>query len=150
MQRIDYPATAPAGVKALGSVYGYVQSCGLPHSLVELTYLRVSQINGCAFCIDMHTRALLELLMSAEKLMLVSVWREAGQIFDDLEQAALGWAEVVTQISNAHPSDDQYDQVRAVFSEKETVDLTIAIGLMNTYNRLAISMGRVPKFVTQE
>ena len=81
-QRLNYTAIAPAGVKALGGVYGYTLQCGLPGSLVNLVYLRISQINGCAYCIDMHSRDLIKGGLAVEKLVLVPAWREAGGLFD--------------------------------------------------------------------
>jgi AhpD family alkylhydroperoxidase len=142
-QRMNYAATAPGGMKALGSVYSYVAQSGLPATLIELVYLRVSQINGCAYCIDMHSRALLKAEVSVEKLVLVPASDEAGTLFSDQEKAALKWAEVVTRVSDTHVPEAAYTEARASFSEKELADLTIAIGLMNAYNRLAISF-RVP------
>lgn len=142
-QRMDYNAAAPAGVKALGGVYGYILQSGLPKALLTLVYLRVSQINGCAYCIDMHTRDLLEDGMSIEKLVLVSAWRESGAMFQTTERAALAWAETVTRVADTGVPDAEYQAVAAVFDEKQLADLTIAIGLMNLYNRLAIGF-RVP------
>jgi AhpD family alkylhydroperoxidase len=142
-QRMNYAAAAPGGTKALGAVYGYVAQSGLPATLIELVYLRVSQINGCAYCIDMHCRTLLKAGMPVEKLVLVPAWDDAGNLFDERESAALKWAEVVTQVSDTHVPEAAYAEARAAFSEKELADLTIAIGLMNAYNRLAISF-RVP------
>jgi AhpD family alkylhydroperoxidase len=146
-ERIDYTAVAPAGVKTLGEVYGYVLGCGLPAMLVELVYLRVSQINGCAYCLDMHSRALLKAGCGIEKLVLVQTWREAGELFDTREKAALAWGEIVTRVSETEVPDADYRAASAVFSDKELVDLTIAIGLMNAYNRLAISFRARPKAV---
>ena len=142
-QRMNYAGAAPGGMKALGSVYSYVAQSGLPAILIELVYLRVSQINGCAYCIDMHCRALLKAGVPVEKLVLVAVWDDAGPLFDERESAALKWAEVVTRVSDTHVPEAAYAEARAAFSEKELADLTIAIGLMNAYNRLAISF-RVP------
>lgn len=88
-QRIDYTKTSPTGVKALGGVYTYVAQCGLENTLVELVNLRVSQINGCAYCLDMHTRDLLKKGLSPVKLALVQVWEEAGEVFTAREKAAL-------------------------------------------------------------
>ncbi len=147
-ERLDYGSVAPAGVKALGGVYGYLLQCGLSTRLIELVYLRVSQINGCAFCIDSHCRALLKDGVTVEKLVLVQVWREAEALFDAREKAALAWAETVTRVSETEVSDSHYQAARAVFSDKELVDLTIAIGLMNAYNRMAISFRRPPEAVT--
>jgi AhpD family alkylhydroperoxidase len=95
-QRMNYNAAAPAGMKALDAVYGYVRQSGLPSRLVDLVFLRVSQINGCAYCIDMHSRDLLKAGLPVEHLVLVTAWPEAGSIFDEQERAALAWVEVVT------------------------------------------------------
>lgn len=145
--RLDYNKAAPAGIKALGTVYGYVTQSGLSPVLVDLVYLRVSQINNCAFCLDMHTRDLLNKGQSIEKLALIQAWREAGKLFDDRERAALAWAETVTRVAETAVPDEAYEAAHAVFSEKELVDLTIAIGLMNTYNRMAISFRNPPQAV---
>lgn len=142
--RIDYTGAAPAGVKALGGVYGYIAQCGLDELLIELVYLRVSQINGCAYCLRMHTADLTRKGVSAEKLALVQVWREAESYFDVRERAALRWAESVTLIAHTNAPDEDFEAVSLVFSEKEVADLTIAVGLMNSFNRLAISLRRPP------
>ncbi len=144
-ERIDYANIAPGGVKALGSVYGYVMQSGLPSRLVDLVYLRVSLINGCAYCIDMHTRDLLKHGLTTEKLALVPVWRETGGLFDARERAALAWAETVTRVADTAVPEADYQSASAVFSEKELVDLTIAIGLMNLFNRMAISFRKTPE-----
>ncbi|MBM0108538.1 carboxymuconolactone decarboxylase family protein [Steroidobacter sp. S1-65] len=142
-QRMDYHAVAPAGVKSLGGVYGYVMQSGLPKQMLTLVFLRVSQINGCAYCIDLHSRDLLKEGMATEKLVLVPSWRESGALFDRTERAALAWAETVTCVAETHVPDADYEAAAAVFDQKQLADLTIAIGLMNVYNRLAISF-RVP------
>ncbi|MDB5685954.1 MAG: carboxymuconolactone decarboxylase family protein [Rhizorhabdus sp.] len=142
--RIDYAAASPAGVKALGHVYGHILQSGLDPALVDLVYLRVSQINGCAYCIDMHSRDLLKRGLDVAKLVLVPVWREAGALFDPTEQAALGWAETVTLVADTGIPDDAYDAAAAVFGDTALADLTIAIGLMNAYNRLGIGFRAVP------
>ena len=144
-KRLDYNETAPSGAKALGSVYGYVMQSSLPPVLVDLVYLRISQINNCAYCLDMHTRELLSKGVAIEKLALVQAWSEAGALFDERERAALAWAESVTRVTDTGVPDDAYDEARAVFDEKDLVDLTIAIGLMNAYNRLAISFRNTPQ-----
>ncbi len=143
-ERIDYNAVAPRGVKALYGVHSYVSQSGLPPTLLAAVYLRVSLINGCAYCIDMHSRELRDLGVTVEKIAMVPVWREAGALFDDREKAALAWAETVTLVSATGVPDDDYAAVSAQFDEKEIVDLTIAIGLMNAYNRMAISFRAVP------
>ena len=149
-KRLDYIQIAPAGVKALGGVYGYVMQSDLSPVLVDLVYLRVSQINNCAYCLDMHTRDLLKKGVAVEKLALVQAWREAGRLFDDRERAALAWAESVTLIAQTGVPDTTYEAARAVFNERELVDLTIAISLMNTYNRMAISFRNTPQAVTEQ
>jgi len=143
-QRMDYNKATPAGMKALGGVYGHILHSGLPGALVDLVFLRVSQINGCAFCIDMHSRDLLKGGMAVEKLVLVPAWREGGKLFDDKERAALAWAESVTNVSTTGVPDADYQAAAAQFSETELADLTIAIGLMNAYNRMAISFRATP------
>lgn len=143
-KRLDYNQIAPAGVKALGSVYGYVIQSKLPAALVELVYLRISQINNCAYCLDMHTRDLLKKGVKIEKLALVQAWREAGDLFDARERGALAWAETVTRVAETNVPDEAYQAARAVFEERELVDLTIAISLMNAYNRMAISFRATP------
>jgi AhpD family alkylhydroperoxidase len=148
-QRLDYNKISPAGAKALAGVYGYVMQSGLPALLVDLVYLRVSQINNCAYCLDMHTRDLLKKGESIERIALLQAWREAGGLFDERERAALAWAETVTRVAETGIPDEAYEAVRAVFDEGELVDLTIAIGLMNTYNRMAISFRNTPKAVLE-
>jgi len=146
-QRLNYTAIAPAGVKALGGVYGYILQSGLPGQLVNLVYLRVSQINGCAYCIDMHSRDLIKGGLAIEKLVLVPAWRDSGGLFDTRERAALAWTETVTRVADTTIPDTEFEAASAVFSEKELTDLTIAIGLMNTYNRLATGFRTPPAAV---
>ena len=143
-QRMNYKAASPAGIKALGAVHGYVRQSELPPRLVDLVFLRVSQINGCAYCIAMHSRDLLNAGLPVEHLILVPVWSEAGDIFDDRERAALAWAEVVTRLGDRGVPDSAFEAASAVFGEKQLADLTIAIGLMNAYNRVAISFRATP------
>jgi AhpD family alkylhydroperoxidase len=144
-KRLDYNHIAPAGAKALGGVYGYVMQSKLPVTLINLVYLRVSQINNCAYCLDMHTRDLLKSGQKVEKLALVQAWAEAGDLFDERERAALAWAETVTRVAETAVPDQAYKAARAVFGERELVDLTIAISLMNAYNRMAISFRNTPQ-----
>ena len=147
--RMDYNAATPAGMKALGGVYRHITQTGLPKVLIDLVYLRVSQINGCAYCIDMHSRDLLKEEVSIEKLVLVPAWREGGALFDATERAALAWAETVTRVSETGVPDADYEAAAAVFDEKQLSDLTIAIGLMNAYNRMAISFRATPAAAKQ-
>jgi AhpD family alkylhydroperoxidase len=148
-QRMDYNVATPAGVKALNGVYGHIMQSGLPKALVDLVFFRVSQINGCAYCIDMHSRDLLKAGLSVEKLVLVPAWREGGALFDDTERAALAWAETVTRVAETGVPDAAYEAAAAVFDHKQLADLTIAIGLINAYNRMAISFRATPAAAEQ-
>ena len=143
-QRIDYSKAAPEGYKAFGGVYGYLQNSGFPKALIDLVYLRVSQINGCAYCIDMHSRDLLKSGLSVEKLVLVPVWHEAGELFTTREQVALAWAESVTLVAQSGIPDADYQAAAAEFNDKELSDLTYAIGLMNAYNRFGVAFRLKP------
>ena len=144
-QRLDYQKLSAAGMRAVGGVYLQVINSGLPKELVDLVFLRASQINGCAYCIDSHSRDLRKAGVAVEKLMLLSAWREAGEIFSARERAALQWTEEVTRVSETHASDEAFAAVSAEFQPKEVSDLTLAIGLINLFNRLAISMRRGPE-----
>jgi AhpD family alkylhydroperoxidase len=143
-QRAPYEALAAEGMKAVGGVYMYVARCGLEKSLVDLAYLRASQMNGCAYCIDSHVHDLIKEGVPVAKLALVSAWRETGPLFSERERAALAWTEVITLIARTHAPDADYEAAVAVFGEKDLADLTIAIGLINTYNRVAIAFRRTP------
>src|ERR1700722_6024727 len=133
--RLDYAKASPEGFKALGGVYVSIQKSGLPKQLVDLVYLRVSQINGCAYCIDMHSRDLLKSGIAVEKLILVPVWRDAGEVFSARERVALAWAETITRVAETGVPDSDYEAAAAEFRDKELTDLTYAIGLMNAFNR---------------
>lgn len=146
-QRLDHQALAPEGMRALGGVYAYLGRSSLRKALVDLAYLRASQVNGCAYCINMHTHDLTKAGVPVEKLMLLSAWREAKGLFTPKEQAALQWAEAVTLIAGAGVPDAAYQAASAQFTEKELVDLTLAVGLINTYNRLSIAFHRTPEGV---
>jgi len=147
--RLDYARLADGGMKALGGVHGYLAQCGLPKRLLDLVFLRVSQINGCAYCIDLHARDLLKEGLDVEKLVLVPVWYEAEDLFSAQEQSALAWAETVTRVAQTTVPDADFEEASRHFSEKELADLTIAIGLMNAYNRLAISFRQTPQAAKQ-
>ena len=142
--RINYAKVSPEGFKALGGVYVTIQKSGLPKQLVDLVYLRVSQINGCAFCIDMHSRDLLKSGVAVEKLVLVPVWRDAGSLFSTRERVALAWAETVTRVAETGIPDADYETAAAEFSDKELADLTYAVGLINLFNRLGIGFRTPP------
>ncbi len=143
-QRLDYEKLSTAGLRALGGVYMYIVNSGLPKALIDLVFLRASQINGCAYCIDMHARDLIKGGVAVEKVMLVQAWREAGELFTAKEKAALQWAEAVTLVSETHAPDEAFAAVSAEFQSKEISDLTLAIGVINTYNRLSIGFRRLP------
>ncbi len=143
-ERLNYYAISPDGMKRMAAVYDHVARSSLPKDLVLLAYLRVSQINGCAYCISLHTRELLEAGVPLTKLSLVVAWREAGDIFDARERVALAWAEAVTRVEDSHVPSEKFDAAREVFSEPELVDLTIAVSIMNAYNRMAISFRARP------
>ncbi|MDB5827066.1 MAG: alkylhydroperoxidase [Variovorax sp.] len=146
-QRLDHTKIAPNAAKGFYAASAYLTQCSVPKVLVDLVYLRVSQINGCAYCIDMHSRDLQKEGVSIDKLVLVSVWREAGPLFDERERAALAWAEVVTRVAETGAPDADFAAVSAVFSEREVVDLTMAVSLMSAYNRIGISMRLTPAAV---
>jgi AhpD family alkylhydroperoxidase len=147
--RLDYNSASPEGTKALGALHAYIHRSGLPSRLIDLVYLRVSQLNGCAYCVDMHSRDLLKSGMSVDHLVLLPVWREAATLFDRQERAALAWAEVVTSLGEHGVPDAAFDAAAALFDEKQLADLTIAIGLMNAYNRLAIGFRATPTAVAR-
>ena len=121
----------------------YVRSSGLEQSLLELVKFRASQINGCAYCIDMHTKDARAHGESEQRLYALTAWRETP-FYTDRERAALAWTEAVTEVAQTHVPDDVYELARQHFSEKELVDLTLAIVAINGWNRLAISLRMVP------
>jgi AhpD family alkylhydroperoxidase len=122
-KRLDYNQIAPNGTKALGGIYGYVIQSRLPAELAELVYLHVSQFNSCAYWLDMHTRDLIKKGVPIEKLALVQAWQEGGNLFSEAERAALAWTETVTRVAQTSVPDEAYQAARAVFGEKELVDL---------------------------
>jgi AhpD family alkylhydroperoxidase len=142
--RIDYAKASPEGFKAFGGVYATLQHGSLPKALVDLVYLRVSQINGCAFCIDMHSRDLLKAGLPVDKLVLIQAWREAGGLFSARERVALGWAETVTRVAETGVPDEDYASAAAEFGDRELADLTYAIALMNAFNRFGVSFRSIP------
>jgi AhpD family alkylhydroperoxidase len=136
-QRPAYWKFAPRGVAAFRHFQSYLDQCGLEHPLMELVKLRASQINGCAYCLDMHTKDARAAGESEQRLYVLSAWREAP-FYSERERAALAWTEAVTRIANGPIEDDLYEEVRQHFSEKEIVDLTLAVVAINGWNRLAI------------
>ncbi|MBT2372316.1 carboxymuconolactone decarboxylase family protein [Pseudomonas fluorescens] len=143
-QRLDYTKASPEGYKAFGGVYVYLQNSGLSKELIDLVYLRVSQINGCAFCIDMHSRDLLKQGVAVDKLVLVPVWHDAGNVFSHRERVALALAESVTHLTAGSVPDAEYTAAATEFSDKELTDLIYGIALMNAFNRLGITFRAPP------
>jgi AhpD family alkylhydroperoxidase len=135
--RLNAYQVAPDAMKAVVALQAYTEGCGLESSLLDLVKTRASQINGCAYCIDMHTRDARKNGESEERLYLLDAWRESP-LYTDRERAALAWTEALTLISETHAPDDVYEETCRQFSAQELVNLTVAIGLINTWNRLAI------------
>ena len=142
-QRIDYGKVAPEGVRALSGLEAYVRRSGLEPGLVDLVKTRASQLNRCAYCIDMHTKDARAAGETEQRLYALSAWRETP-FYTDRERAALAWTDAVTLISDASVPDDLYEEARRQFSEKELVDLTLALVAINAWNRLGISFRTVP------
>jgi AhpD family alkylhydroperoxidase len=141
--RIDYAKMAPEVVAAMMGLEQYVHQTGLDRGLLELIKLRASLINGCAYCADMHTKVARSRGETEQRLYAMSVWRETP-FYSDRERAALAWTEAVTLVSVDHVPDDVYELARHQFTEKELVDLTLAIVAINGWNRLAIAFKTVP------
>lgn len=145
MDRVDYNKVAPGAAKALYGVHTYLHTeTELSKDLIDLVFLRVSQINGCAFCIDMHSRDLLKEGWSIDKVVLVAAWEESGRLFSDQERAALHWAETLTRVSETHVPDEDYAATALHFGEKDLADLSVAISLMNAYNRMGVGFRLKP------
>ena len=134
--------TTKALQQALMALEEQIQSTGLEKSLIELVKIRASQINGCAFCINMHTEDARKRGETEQRIYLLDAWRESP-LYTDRERAALAWTESVTLIAETHAPDDVYEQVRTQFSDAETVNLTALIGAINAWNRLAIAFRAV-------
>jgi AhpD family alkylhydroperoxidase len=146
MNRANWFTASPDGAKAIGALHHFVTTgTALPPKLVHLVFLRVSQINGCAHCIDIHTRDLIKAGMSIDTVVLVPVWHEAAYLFSDQERAALAWTEEVTRVSETHASDEAYAATSSAFTERDLVDLTLTIAAMNAINRMGISFRLKPR-----
>ena len=141
--RMNFYQAAPDTVNALMALENQVASSGLEQSLIELVKTRASQINGCAYCINMHTQDARKHGETEQRLYLLNAWRESP-VYTERERAALAWTDAVTLISQTHAPEDVYGEVRAQFSETETVNLTMLIATINAWNRLAISFRAVP------
>jgi AhpD family alkylhydroperoxidase len=136
--RIEIPHTLfPAGIKAMMALEAALHASGLDPVLLELVKLRASQINGCAFCIHMHATFLRKHDVAEMKLYMLDAWNEST-LYSDRERAALGWTEALTRVAETKAPDGDYEALAAQFSEEEQVQLTLAIGAINTWNRLQI------------
>ncbi|MBI5320240.1 carboxymuconolactone decarboxylase family protein [Bradyrhizobium sp.] len=140
--RMNYYQAAPETIKALLAVEDVIKGSGLELSLIELVKTRASQINGCAFCINMHTADARKNGETEQRLYLLNAWRESP-LYTDRERAALAWTEALTLIADTHAPDEDYDAMRAQFSEAEAVNLTMLIGAINAWNRVAIGFRAV-------
>lgn len=143
-ERLNYAELAPGGLKTLAPIEDYLRECGLDERLIELVKTRASQINGCAYCLDMHTKKARALGETEQRLYELNAWRETP-FFSDRERAALAWTEAVTCVSDGRVPDDVYELVRRHFEEKELIDLTLAVVAINGRNRLAIAFRKVPE-----
>ena len=141
--RLNAAALAPQGFKAMLGLEGYLRTCGLDHRLLHLIKLRASQINGCAYCIDMHSKDARAAGETEQRLYLLDAWREAP-FYTDRERAAFAWTEAVTKVTEGHVPDAVFKEVREQFNDKELADLTMAIAAINAWNRMAISFRDLP------
>ena len=142
-ERINYSKVAPGGYRAMSGLEKAVRESGLEPSLLDLIKLRASQINGCAYCLDMHWKDARARGESEQRLYSLDAWRETSY-YTERERAALAWTEAVTQIAVNHVPDELYEQVRPHFSEEELVNLSLAVVAINGWNRLAISFRTEP------
>jgi AhpD family alkylhydroperoxidase len=136
--RMNYYQAAPDTIKALVTLEAQIQASSLEKSLIELVKTRASQINGCAYCINMHTQDARKQGETEQRLYMLSAWQESP-LYTNRERAALAWTEAVTLIADTHAPDNLYEELRAHFSEPEMVNLTMLIGAINAWNRIAIS-----------
>lgn len=141
--RADFYHASPEALKAMIALEMAVTKLGLEQPLIELIKLRASQINGCAFCVDMHTTDARKGGETERRLYNVSVWRETP-FFTERERAALAWTEALTRLAETHAPDADYEMAAAQFSDKEMVDLTLAINAINSWNRFGVGFRKMP------
>jgi AhpD family alkylhydroperoxidase len=141
--RLDYARLSPDGYRAMLALNKFAETCGLEHSLLELVKIRASQINGCAYCLDMHTIDARAGGETEQRIYLLDAWREAP-FYSDRERAALAWTEAVTLVGQTHVPDDVYEEARRHFSEEELVNLTWAVVVINGWNRVAVAFRSEP------
>jgi AhpD family alkylhydroperoxidase len=144
-QRVDFKKASPDGYTAFAAVHAYVNKSGLEHALLELVKMRASQINGCAFCLAMHSADAVKAGERHERLHLLPAWRET-ELYSPRERAALAWAEALTVVAGKEVPDEVYEEARRHFSEKELVDLSYAVITINGWNRMCIAL-RIPPAV---
>lgn len=137
-QRIDLLEKGQKVIKALGGLSVYLAKSSLEPQLINLIDFRVSQINGCAYCLDMHSKDLRAAGETEQRLYTIAAWREAP-FYSERERAALAWAEAVTRLNDGNVPDEVYEEARRQFSEEELIDLTVAVTTINTYNRINIA-----------
>ena len=141
--RIDYRRHGQEALKSLLELEKYIANSGLDHKLIHLLKMRASQINGCAYCIDMHSIDARAGGETEQRLYELDAWRETP-FYTDRERAALAWTEAITNVAQTHVPDDVYEEVKKQFNEKEIVDLTLVASVINTWNRIAIATRAVP------
>jgi AhpD family alkylhydroperoxidase len=139
-QKPNLKDLVPDAYRAVSGVEAYIARCGLEKPLVELVKMRASQINGCAFCLDMHSKDARKHGETEQRLYLLNAWREAP-FYTERERAALAWTEHLTRLSSAPPPNDAYGQLTTTFSPVEIANLTVLIGLINLWNRIAVGGG---------
>ena len=142
-QRLDYRTIDPSAIEPLRDLEIHLRGCGLDPSLLELVKIRASQINGCAYCLDMHTKAARTLGETEQRIDALDAWRETP-FFTERERAALDWTEAVTQVSETHVPDAVYAHIKEHFCDRELLNLTMAVVAINSWNRLAISFRSAP------
>lgn len=142
-ERFQFAKVAPGAYRAMAALEHYLHETGLEESLLHLVKLRASQINGCAYCLDMHWKDLKAIGESDQRLYELNAWQEAP-FYSERERVALAWTEAVTRVADTHVPDEVYEKVRGVFSEKEIADLTLAVAAINAWNRLAIASRTLP------
>ena len=143
-ERLNYVKAAPAGYRAISTLSRYVDECDLEPLLLELVRMRASQINGCAYCLDMHSKDARAIGETEQRLYALSAWRETP-FFTGRERAALAWTEALTRLSETHAPDADYELLSEHFTPKEMVDLTVAINAINGWNRLAVGFRKMPE-----
>ncbi len=141
--RIEFAKASPKLLEAMRPLTNYINNCGLEPSLIDLVMIRASQINGCAYCIDMHTKDARARGETEQRIYELNAWRETP-FYTEREMAALAWTEAVTLLTDGRVPDEVYEEARSCFNEREIIDLTAAIASINAWNRLSISFRSVP------